>query len=137
MKEQDWFQVDIITCAAPYIAKRRYSNKTPLKALFKSRIRNIFEVAIEHDIEVLILGAFGCDAFKNPPEIVAKAFKEVITENQYGEQFKKIVFAIKSTVNSDSFTVCPNIMAFQAEFESSSVEANKLRLVIRGHWHNQ
>ena len=127
MHEQEWFRVDVITCAAPYLAKRRYTNKAALKALFKGRIQNIFEVAVDHDIDVLILGAFGCGAFKNPPEIVAKAFKEVIDENQYGAQFKKIVFAIKSTVNSDPFDACPNIMAFETEFYGLSAEANKLR----------
>lgn len=96
LDKKDWFQVDVITCAAPYIAKRKYTNKTALKALFKSRIQNVFEVAIAHDIEVLILGAFGCGAFKNPPEVVGKAFHEVIEENRYAEQFEKIVFAIKS-----------------------------------------
>lgn len=127
MPEHEWFRVDVITCAAPYIAKRRYTNMAALKALFKGRIKNIFEAAIDHDIEVLILGAFGCGAFKNPPEVVAKAFKEVIEENQYGTQFKKIVFAIKSTVNSDPFVACPNIMAFETEFYGLSAEANKLR----------
>lgn len=127
LEEKDWFQVDIITCAAPYIAKRRYTNRTALKGLFKGRIQNIFEVAIEHDIETLILGAFGCGAFKNPPDVVAKAFKEVIEENSYKERFTKIVFAIKSTVNSNPFEPCPNIMAFEREFYVLSAEANKLR----------
>lgn len=127
MPEQEWFRVDVITCAAPYIAKRRYTNKEALKALFKNRIQNIFEAAVEHDIEVLILGAFGCGAFKNPPGIVAKAFKEVIDENRYGAQFKKIVFAIKSTVNGNPFEPCPNIMAFEIEFYGVSAEASKLR----------
>ena len=127
MPEQDWFQVDVITCAAPYIAERKYTNRTALKCLFKSRIKNIFEVAIENGITTLILGAFGCGAFKNPPEVVASAFHEVITENQYEEQFDQIVFAIKSTVGNDPFTPCPNIMAFEQEFCVLSAEANKLR----------
>lgn len=94
MPKNKWFNVDVITCAAPYIAKRKYTNKTALKELFKGRIKNIFEAAIDNDVEVVILGAFGCGAFKNPPEVVAKAFHEVIDENNYGNYFKKIVFAI-------------------------------------------
>ncbi len=42
LDEKDWFQVDVITCAAPYIAKRKYTNRTALKELFKGRIQNIF-----------------------------------------------------------------------------------------------
>lgn len=122
MPEQKWFQVDVITCGAPYIAKRRYTNKTALKALLKGRIKNIFEAAIEHDVDVLILGAFGCGAFKNPPDIVAKAFKEVIDENRYGSQFKKIVFAIKSTGDGDPLEPCHNLLAFETAFEGISAE---------------
>lgn len=95
MSEDEWFNVDVITCAAPYIADRRYTNNAALKQLFKGRIKNIFESAIDNDVDVIILGAFGCGAFKNPPELVAKAFHEVIDENDYNKYFKKIVFAIK------------------------------------------
>lgn len=95
MPKNEWFQVDVITCAAPYLAKRKYTNKKALKELFKGRIKNIFEAAIDNDVEVIILGAFGCGAFKNPPQIVARAFREVIEENNYENYFKKIVFAIK------------------------------------------
>lgn len=111
MPKNEWFNVDVITCAAPYIAKRKYTNKTALKELFKGRIKNIFEAAIDNDVEVIILGAFGCGAFKNPPEVVAKAFHEVIEENNYSSYFKKIVFAIKSNDVNDS-----NYDAFFDEF---------------------
>lgn len=122
MPKSEWFNVDVITCAAPYIAKRKYTNKTVLKELFKDRIKNIFEAAIDNDVEIIILGAFGCGAFKNPPEVVAKAFHEVIDENNYSNYFKKVVFAIKSTVNDDRFSVCPNISAFENELYGWSIE---------------
>lgn len=127
MMQEDWFQVDVITCSAPCIAKRRYTNKAALKELFKSRIKNIFEVACTNKVDVLILGAFGCGAFMNPPNIVAKAFCEVIEENDYKLFFKKIVFAIKSTVNNNPFEACPNIVAFEMEFYGISMELCKRR----------
>ena len=108
MPEQDWFRVDVITCAAPYIAKRKYTNSTALKSLFKSRIKNIFEVAIENGITTLILGAFGCGAFKNPPELVSAAFYETIFENQYTEYFDRIVFAVKSSERNVNYQVFSN-----------------------------
>lgn len=128
MPENEWFQVDVITCSAPYIARRKYTNKAALKELFKSRIKNIFEAALDNGAKVLILGAFGCGAFKNPPEIVAKAFHEVIEENAYQAKFKKIVFAIKSTVDNDPYMACPNITAFEREFYGLSAEGNKNRV---------
>lgn len=114
MPKEEWFNVDVITCAAPYLAKRKYTNKTALKELFKGRIKNIFEATIDNDVAVIILGAFGCGAFKNPPEVVAKAFHEVIDENNYKDYFSKIVFAIKSNYSNDD-----NYYAFDDEFFGS------------------
>lgn len=127
MPENEWFQVDVVTCSAPYIARRKYTNQAALKELFKSRIKNIFEATLDSGAEVLVLGAFGCGAFKNPPEIVAKAFHEVIDENAYQAKFKKIVFAIKSTVDNDPYMACPNLTAFEEEFYGLSAEGNKRR----------
>lgn len=97
MPEENWFNVDIITCAAPYIAKSEYVNTKALFELFKSRIRNICESAIDNSVDVLILGAFGCGAFKNPPAVVAQAFRAILCDEGYKSHFKKVVFAIKSS----------------------------------------
>ena len=127
-KREDWFRVDVITCAAPYLAKRRYVNPTVLGELFQNRIRNILEAAMENEAEVLILGAFGCGAFGNPPEVVAKAFRQVLSQQRY-QAFRRIVFAIKSSVGGDPYTVCPNLAAFQTAFLGVSREMEKLRYV--------
>lgn len=129
LPEQDRFRVDVITCAAPYLAKRRYVNQTVLDHLFRSRIRNILETAMENEAEVLILGAFGCGAFGNPPQVVAEAFHRVLREQRYQGAFRRIVFAIKSSVGGDPYTVCPNIAAFQTVFCGESPELEKLRYV--------
>lgn len=116
LPRDEWFFVDVITCAAPYIAKINIDNAS-LKSLFKSRIKNIFEAAIDNKVEVIILGAFGCGAFKNPPEVVAEAFHEVIDENGYADNFKKIVFAIKCNPNNTK-----NLDVFQEEFSKDEAE---------------
>ena len=41
---------------------------------------------------MLILGAFGCGAFQNPPEVVARAYKEVLAEFEY--DFDTVEFAV-------------------------------------------
>lgn len=124
MPKSEWFNIDVITCAAPYIAKREYTNKTALKELFKGRIKNIFEAAIDNDVEVIILGAFGCGAFKNSPEVVAKAFHEVIDENSYGSYFKKIVFAIPKGNNFYRFDD-----EFFGEYHTTLLETPLLPLI--------
>ena len=52
-------------------------------------------MALREKAEVLILGAFGCGAFKNPPEVVAEAAYEIIQEYVYS--FETIEFAIYSS----------------------------------------
>lgn len=114
---ESWFQVDVITCAAPYLAKRKYTNRTVLSRLFMKRIRNILEAAIDNEVEVLILGAFGCGAFRNPPEVVAKAFYQVLQENRYRRAFSRVIFAIKPTGSA-----CPNLAAFRKVFSGEEVQ---------------
>ncbi len=117
LPQKDWFTVDIITCAAPYLGNRKYTNSMVLLNLFKSRIKNIFEAARENNVDVIVLGAFGCGAFQNPPLIVAEAFKEVIFEENYDKALEKIVFAIKPTGE-----YCPNLHTFQKYFGNFEFE---------------
>ena len=103
MDEDKWYCVDIITCAAPnlYRKKSYFGDGSPkikaeeLKELHINRFRQIFNVALREKAEVLILGAFGCGAFKNPPEVVAEAVYEIIQEYVYS--FETIEFAIYSS----------------------------------------
>ena len=50
------------------------------------------DIAVAEREEVVILGAFGCGAFSNNPEVVALAAKNVIKE--YLNAFKVIEFAV-------------------------------------------
>lgn len=120
LPEDEWFDVDVITCAAPYLAKRKYTNGAALLLLFKSRVKNIFEAARDNRVDIIILGAFGCGAFKNPPLIVAEAFRQVICEQNYFKDFKQIVFAIKPTCE-----YCPNLSAFSSQFDGYAPDAGE------------
>lgn len=117
----EWFDVDVITCAAPYLAKRKYTNGAALLLLLKSRIKNIFEAARDNRVDVIILGAFGCGAFKNSPLIVAEAFRQVICEQNYFEDFKQIVFAIKPTGDP-----CPNLTTFSGILDHYTLDKNQI-----------
>lgn len=50
--------------------------------------------------EVVILGAFGCGAFRNPPAVVAQAMKTVVQE--YRMNFEIIEFAVYCTTQYDT-----------------------------------
>ena len=113
MDEKDWYDVDVITCVAPNLRERpsnRFNQnngdhavKVSDKELFeihKKRLTRILDVAALNNAEVVILGAFGCGAFQNKPEVVSRAAKEVITE--YLHVFKTIEFAVYCSPRDDT-----------------------------------
>jgi uncharacterized protein (TIGR02452 family) len=79
-------KVDVITCPAPIDCDDIY--------IFESRIKCIIGAAYSRGINTLVLGAWGCGAFGNNPEIVSQAFKNMITEYPV---FDNVVFAIRNT----------------------------------------
>lgn len=124
LRENDWYQVNVITCAAPNLREKPSNSMNPdagdkaakisaeeLETLLESRIRRIFAVAANEKNDVLVLGAFGCGAFRNPPRVVAKVFHKV-TED-YREFFETIEFAIFHTENEKE-----NFRAFEYEFRN-------------------
>ena len=107
LPESKRIAVDVITCAAPDFRYNTYDEEEFIPAM-KRRIRRILQVAADHEVDNLLLGAFGCGAFKNPPEIVAAIFDEEI--KPYMHSFRRIEFAIKG------FRTDPNYMAFSKVF---------------------
>lgn len=108
LAKEDWWKVNILTCAAPNLRERPSNAMNPnagtiaakvtqaeLERLLTSRIKRIFEVAVANGNEVLILGAFGCGAFRNPPEIVAKVFYNVMQD--YLDKLEVIEYAVFHT----------------------------------------
>lgn len=112
MDESDWYNVDVITCAAPNLRERPGNKYNPGdggpvkvtdKALYDihvKRLRRILDVAVNEGAEVVILGAFGCGAFMNSPEVVARANADVIKEYLYA--FKCIEFAVYCSPMDDT-----------------------------------
>lgn len=103
-----WREVDVITCAAPFFDRTDHMLANgDLYYLFCRRIQNILEVAIDNGAEALILGAFGCGAFHNPPAVVAGAFADMLLRERYRKAFTDVVFAVKrsgsSSDNNDVF----------------------------------
>ena len=113
LDEKDWYDVDVITCAAPNLRERpsnRFNQNNgdhavkvsdrELLEIHKKRLTRILDVAALNNAEVVILGAFGCGAFQNKPEVVSRAAKEVITE--YLHVFKTIEFAVYCPPRDDT-----------------------------------
>lgn len=90
------FNVDFISCAAvrkPVLNKNKddYESKKD-KNLMLNKIRLVIQLADYKKVDHLVLGAFGCGAFGNPPEAVAQLFKIVLEE--YSHSFASVSFAI-------------------------------------------
>eukprot|EP01080_Neovahlkampfia_damariscottae_P006737 gene6737-10902_t len=64
----------------------------------KEKIRRMFLISLENGHDSIVLSAFGCGAFGNPPKHVAMLFKEVIDE--FDGYFDLIAFAIFNDHNS-------------------------------------
>lgn len=94
------FQVGILSCG-PLVRPPlkglgtnsvEYAQKTD-KDQTRTLIYNQLHIAHSKGYNTLILGAFGCGAFRNPPAVVAQLYREVI-DASFKKTFRKIVFAI-------------------------------------------
>lgn len=113
------FAVDVITCAAPNLRERPSNSYNPvdgssahitpaeLQSLHERRARRILSVAVLHEADVLILGAFGCGAFMNDPVVVARAYANVLPD--FLHHFRTIEFAVYCRPGSEE-----NYLAFKA-----------------------
>lgn len=115
MERDQWFDVDVLTCAAPYydLNARHPLTLDKLEKIFYKRNKNILEAASYNHPDVLVLGAFGCGAFNNPPDLVAGTFKKLLVDDKYALRFKKVLFAIKKNNASNT-----NLVAFKEAFEN-------------------
>ena len=98
--ERAWFKTDVIVAAAPQLSY--HFDEHSYKEIMTARIKRILDVAANEKIEVLILGAFGCGAFHNPPEIVSEIFASLI-KNYSFELVEFAVFCRNDTKNFDVF----------------------------------
>ena len=109
----EWYTVNVLTCAAPNLRERPGNRmndgggvrsvqigKQELRQLHEKRMRRILSIAASEGNEVMILGAFGCGAFSNPPDIVAEAMKTVVQE--YRSFFEAVEFAVYCPPRDDS-----------------------------------
>lgn len=113
------YQVGIITVAA--------LNRPPLQSPdllaadmiepTKRKMRTIFRIALTHGHDSIVLGAFGCGSFRNPPSHIARLFHEIMDEPEFLDRFKKIVFAIYDRKVDHLRSKTGNLAYFQKEFE--------------------
>ncbi|KIW71757.1 hypothetical protein PV04_03891 [Phialophora macrospora] len=95
------FSIDVISCAPVAYPvtiwvdnKNTYLNKKHLD-LMAEKIKGILRVAVASGCAILILGAFGCGAYKNPTEVVAEQMKLILTSiNWKAKGIERVFIAI-------------------------------------------
>ena len=119
---EDPYNVAVVSCAAlnldgRYAIKLTADGHMPQEALdiTRCKIRTSFRIGLLHGHDSLVLGAFGCGAFHNPPAEVARLFHEVMEEEEFKNKFKVITFSIIEDHNSGNSNLSP----FQAEFAAT------------------
>ncbi len=103
MPKEDWVSVDVITIAAPDLRDKSnlyaalvnsgtYMNDAELFGYHVKRAIHMLTCAAAKGADILVLGAFGCGAFQNNPEVVARAYKAALQE--FPKVFRQIEFAV-------------------------------------------
>lgn len=103
LPKDKWVTVDVITIAAPdlraksnlyaaLVGSGTFMNDAELFGYHVKRAIHMLTVAAARGTDILVLGAFGCGAFQNNPEIVARAYKAALSE--FPHVFDKVEFAV-------------------------------------------
>ena len=100
MEQSEWYKVDVITSAAPELMRMR-NIPANYEEIITSRVKKILDVAAKEKVEVLILGAWGCGAFKNDSKVVSNAFFTLL-EN-YNFEVVEFALSTRGDVNHSPF----------------------------------
>lgn len=117
----EYFRISFIACPGikkPKLIDGKFRNLD--KELFKKKIKNILNVAYNHNHDSVVLGALGCGAWECPQEEVAHLFKEVVDE--YNLCFKFILFAILDVDKGDYIVKNENLNKSNYEIFSKILE---------------
>jgi len=109
------FLASVITAPAPNAGALRRSQPDAaheLPSTFLRRWTNVLAVARDNQQTTLILGAWGCGAFRNDPTLVARTARQALSSPRFSGVFSHVVFAIPG-FNKHSQT---NLDAFRAAF---------------------
>ena len=103
----------------------------PLREGTLNKIRTMFRIALLNGHDSIVLGAWGCGAFQNPPDQIAYLFHIVMNEPEFYHKFRKIIFAIKDNHYArKSHNPKGNLYPFVKEFASERIAKIKERPII-------
>lgn len=103
-----WWSMSVVTCAAPQAA---YTTREHVRELMNKRIHRVLDVFRTHGATHLVLGAWGCGAFRCDPDDVADIFAEAL-QGPFDGVFDHVCFAVADW-SEDRRNLGPFVRAFQ------------------------
>jgi uncharacterized protein (TIGR02452 family) len=111
----DWpkcFMVDVVSAAAichPHLTSSATYQPTD-RELMVAKIRAIPRIPATRGCDALVLGAFGCGVFGNPPDQVAGCFKHVLSEPEFTRAYKTVCFGVIDPRNEGNYDVFNQVL---------------------------
>ena len=97
------FTVSVYTAAAPNRSGLAFMTaQAKIGEAMLRRIRIMLRTAVLHGRRSLVLGAWGCGAFRNSPKLVASCFKTALTEDGLQDYFDNVCFAVFGKPDSNN-----------------------------------
>lgn len=87
------------------VAIKQGKSKKEGNVIMKSRMRKILNIFVENNCKSIVLGAFGCGVFGNSAQDVARMWKELLIDEEYGYFFNEVCFSVLDTPRSDNYRV--------------------------------
>jgi len=113
-------QINMLTAAMP-CGDCGSPGSREWNATVNLRIRGVLWAARQAGFAKLVLGAWGCGAFGNPPDLVARLFREQLGSPEFRGSFSDIVFAIIDPRGDGNFQ--PFLYEISQMHEESSLHA--------------
>jgi uncharacterized protein (TIGR02452 family) len=95
------YLVSFITSPAPNagaIKQNEARNLVHIPDTFRERLSKVLALAVHHGCDVMVLGAWGCGAFMNNPDVVAGIFAEYLKPGgAFWGRIPKVLFSVLDT----------------------------------------
>lgn len=106
----------VITSPAPNagaVMKNEPEKKSQVEATLVRRAEMVLRCAALHQVDALILGAWGCGVFRNQPQMVAESFRRWLLPGKgYERHFRRVILAVFDPTEQRE-----NFKAFSRVFE--------------------
>ena len=83
----------MITCPAAHASRLEPDRRAEIGSAMWRRVIKVLSLGITHCHDGIVLGAWGCGAFGNDGQEIARLFHKALSENFKGA-YRRVVFAI-------------------------------------------